>query len=255
MKRKILVTGLWLLAIAAEAQYNDRVVTINPLRNGDGTFVKANNPLYFNSGYADTIMNRVKSPSIPASPGGDPHAFRINTVQALCSSNTVQFSWTTLQPGEDADHFEIEQTADNGITWKNIATVPADRLPTGQHAYNFTWNKSLGNVDFRIMAVNIAGDRRASSLIHAPCSDNNLLDVTPNPVFGMATVRIGSPDRTNVKLALVNQSGVVVRVREEGLTKGINQVNIDMSQLPQGYYILNIVWPGGRQDALNIIKR
>jgi hypothetical protein len=243
-----------LFVIAAHSQYDerDRLVSLNPLRNGDGSFMKANNPLYFNNTSTDTTWSKKRIATTTSS--GDPYSFRITSLQALCDYNSLQLNWTTIQAQADADHFDIEESADGDITWTNIGTLPATRTKIGKVPYNFIYNKSLGNVDLRVAAVNIAGERRYSSIIHSACSNNNLLSVD-NLVYNTATVRIGSPKIQNVKMILVNQSGVVVQVKEAGLTQGINSINLDMSNLQPGVYMLTIIWSGGAEQSVKIVKQ
>ena len=254
MKRAIIVIGLW-LSIAANAQFNDnnRIANINPLRNGDGTFMRANNPLYYNNNSADTVWMKRRTP-VATNGSGDPFAFRIRTLQVLCDLNSVQLNWTTIQQQADADYFDIEESSDRGVTWTSIGTMPAARSTIGEVPYNFVYTKSLGNVDLRIAAVNIAGERRYSTVARSACSDNNLFSVD-NLVYSTANVRIGSPRTQNVKMVLTNQSGVVVQVREAGLTQGINSISLDMSNLSKGFYVLTVVWQGGRQESVKMVKK
>jgi hypothetical protein len=254
MKRTIIVMFLGLLAVVANAQYNerDRFVSINPLRNGDGSFVKANNPLFYNNTSTDTTLSKKRIASTTSST--DPFAFRINSIQALCDLNSLQLNWTTIQSQADAERFEIEQSADGGITWTSIGIIPASRNKTGNVAYNFTYNKSLGNVDLRIAAINIGGEKRYSSIVHSACSNTNLLSVD-NLVYSTANVRIGSPKVQNVKMILTDANGVAVQAREAGLTQGVNSISLDMSGLRKGIYMLTIIWPGGAQQSVKMVKQ
>lgn len=254
MKRMIIVTYLGLLAIASAAQYDerDRFASINPLRNGDGSFVQANNTLFFNKTSTDTITAKRRIASTISSK--DPNAFRINSIQALCDQNYLKLNWTTIQAQSDADHFEIEQSADNGISWTNIGTLPATRYKTGNVGYNFTYNKSLGNVDLRVAAVNIGGEKRYSSIVRSACGNSNLLSVD-NLVYSTANVRIGSSKIQNVRMILTNETGVPVLAKEAGLTQSINSISLEMGGLHKGIYMLTIIWPGGAQQSVKVVKQ
>lgn len=254
MKRMIIVMGLGLFTFAVNAQYSerDRLVSTNPLRNGDGSFVKANNPLFFNSGSTDTISLKRRITSTISSK--NPNAFRINSIQALCDQNSLQLNWTTIQAQSDADRFEIEQSADEGITWTNIGTMPATRNETGNISYNFTYNKSLGNVDLRVAAINIGGEKRYTPIVRSACSNTNLLSVD-NLVYSTANVRIGSPKVQNVRMILTNETGVPVLAKEAGLTQGVNSISLEMGGLHKGIYMLTIIWPGGAQQSVKVVKQ
>jgi hypothetical protein len=254
MKRMIIVMCIGLFALAVHAQFDerDRLISLNPLRNGDGSFMKANNPLFFNNTSTDTTWFKRRIATTVSS--GDPYAFRISSIQALCDLNSLQINWTAIQRQSDADHFEIEQSSNAGITWTNIGSMPATRFKTGNVSYNFIYNKSLGNVDLRVVAVDLAGEKRYSSIVHSACSNTNLLSVD-NLVSSTANIRIGSAKTQNVKMILTNESGIAVQAKEMGLTQGVNSTSIDMSNLRTGIYMLTIIWPGGTQQSVKIVKQ
>jgi hypothetical protein len=244
----------WLLAMTVHSQYNerDRLVSTNPLRNGDGSFVKANNPLFYNNTPADTLWTkkRINNPTN----NSDPFAFWVNSIQALCDVNSLELKWTSVQRQSDADYFDIEQSDDAGITWTKISSTPANRYQMGNVPYNFIFNKSLGNVDLRVAAVNTSGEKRYSSIVRSACSNTNLLSVD-NLVYSTANIRIGSAVTQNIKMILVNSSGIVVRAREAGLTQGVNSISLDMSGLHTDIYTLTIIWTGGGQRSVQIVKK
>jgi len=255
MKRMILVMCLGLFAVASRAQLNerDRLVSTNPLRNGDGSFVKANNPLFLNNSSADSTWSKKRLATTTSS--GNPFAFRVNSIQAMCDLNAITLSWTSIQRQPDADHFDVEQSSDAGVTWTNIGSVPASRFKTGSATYNFVYNKSPDNIDFRVVAINTAGEKRYSAIIHSACSNsNNLLSVN-NLVYSTAHVRIGSTKTQNAKIILINSSGVPEQVREIGLTQGVNSVTLDMSTLRTGVYTLTVVWPGDLLQSMKVVKQ
>lgn len=254
MKRMIIVMCTLFFVTAAHSQYDERnrLVSLNPLRNGDGSFMKANNPLFYNNTSTDTTTAK-KRGAITTS-NGDPYAFRINSIQAICDLNSLQLNWTTIQQQSDADRFEIEESSDGGNTWKSIGTVPATRFKTGAIPYNFIYNKSLGNVDLRVAAINIAGEKKYSSIVRSACSSNNLFSVD-NLVYSTANIRIGSAKTQNVKMILTNQSGIAVLARSAGLTQGVNSMSLDMSSLQRGVYMLTVIWPGGSSQSVKILKQ
>lgn len=254
MKKRILVMCMAFFTVVAHAQFDerDRLVSINPLRKGDGSFMKANNPLFYNNTSTDTTT--AKQRRLYTTSSGDPFAFRINSIQALCDLNSLQLNWTTIQQQSDADHFEIEQSPDGGSTWTNIGIVPATRFKTGAIPYSFVYNKSLGNVDLRVAAVTIAGEKRYSSVVRSAGSNNSLFGVD-NLVYTTANIRIGSPVSQNVRMVLTNQSGVIVLAKQAGLTQGVNSITLNMSGLQRGIYMLTVIWPGGAQQSVKISKQ
>jgi hypothetical protein len=46
-----------------------------------------------------------------------------------------------------------------------------------------------------------------------------------------------------------------VQAREAGLTQGVNSISLDMSSLRKGIYMLTIIWPGGAEQSVKMVKQ
>lgn len=254
MKRTIIVMclGLFINTVHAQFDERDRVVDINTLRNGDGSFFKATNPLFYNNRAAETT-NAKRKPVI-TSPGTDAFSIRIPSIQALCDQNSLQLNWTTIQKQNNTDRFEIEQSNDGGITWKNIGVTPAVKFKNGVVPYNFIYNKLPGNADLRVVAVDISGSKIYSSIVQSACSNNSLFSVD-NLVSSTINIRIGSTIDQEVRMVLTNQSGLPVKAKESALTRGTNSITLDVGGLQPGIYMLTVLWPGGAQQSAKIVKQ
>lgn len=255
--RSLVITGclIW-LAVAAKAQPDTRVVNIHPLRDGNGniisTSIPGTNPIQANIS-ADTVQFKKQTQAISLV-SRNPYAITINSLHAQCDPNSILLSWTAVQPGQNADRFDIEQSNNGGINWFVIGTVPASRFETGEISYTFKYNETISDARIRVVAMNTGGERTYSSIIQSPCRGGSSIMVTPNPVYSMAIIRINSTAASQVKLVLVNNSGVVVQTKETGVLAGENPLSFDMSNFPKGYYTLSVQWPSGKQDALKIVK-
>ncbi|MFL5808226.1 MAG: T9SS type A sorting domain-containing protein [Flavisolibacter sp.] len=250
MKSTILVLCLGLVAITTNAQPDNRVMPLNPLRMGDGKMFSSNDNYTFST--PDTIKRNPSNRTLKTGTG-DPHALRFNSLQIQKDLNSVQLNWTAVQQQYDADYFEIQQADDAGGNWKTVGTVPASRAQLGAIPYNFTYNKSLGNTWFRVAAVTSTGDRIYSSVLESSLYNN--LSITPNPVLSTAMLRIGAASTANLKILVVNSSGLVVKTIETGVTRGTNNLSLDMSGMQKGYYSVTIIWPGGKQDEVKLVKQ
>jgi hypothetical protein len=162
-------------------------------------------------------------------------------------------SWEAIQQF-NADRYEIEQS-DDQRTWRVIGVVPANRTEFGRANYNFRYSQNTGSSLFRITAFTTGGERLYSALLESPCSNTSYLAITPNPVYNSTTLRIGSPATARVKVILFNSAGAALQQREATLQSGINHVPLDLSSLPRGAYSVMIIWTGGRQESLQLIKQ
>lgn len=254
MRSLLLMGCLCLITTMVLSQPNGRVRSGTPLRwsmNGSVEIMEGDLTQYYGSSDSNVVYTRTSTYESPTL--GNPHITRFASVQGLCEQNAMQLSWVALQQAS-ADRYEIEQSVD-GRKWTIAGVVPANRSDLGEASYTFSYNKNAAGVFFRINALSTTGERFYSSVIESPCSSNSYRAVTPNPVYSTTTVRIGSPVASKAKLMLVNSNGVIMQVRDASLTAGTNQVTVDMSGFPAGYYNLFIQWRGGRSDNIKLIKQ
>jgi hypothetical protein len=67
------------------------------------------------------------------------------------------------------------------------------------------------------------------------------LDIAPNPATGAATLRFELLERANVRVVVSDLAGRMVRRIEQGpLEAGGHAVAVNVSDLPQGYYLLQV---------------
>lgn len=260
--RSMLLTGcLWMLSVATYAQNIDRVPSGTPLRWGmngsieimdDGLapyYSRAGNPANITPVPFNSNLNTATTAL-----GGNPYNTRFASVQAQCANNSVVLNWVAVQR-YNANFYEIEQSEDGGRTWKEVGEVPANRTDFGEAAYSFTYFKDARNVLFRVAAVSNGNERLFSPAFESPCSLTAGVSVIPNPVYSSAIVRLGSNTTARVKLLLLDSKGVVVQSRDAGLQRGMNDLTVDMSDLPSGYYTLAIRWANGKQIVRQVVKQ
>lgn len=255
MKSVILMGGILLLAGAASAQITGRAKQSSlPLGVANRTAVSFNNHHASSLNQVDTTTLYLRNADMPtAALTSSPTALRFSDIQAQCDQNAMVLSWEAVQQA-NAGRYEVEQSDDHR-TWRVIGMVPANRTEFGRANSSFTYRQNTGSSLFRISAITTGEERLYSALIESPCSNASYLAVTPNPVYSTTTVRIGSPATAQVKLVLFNSAGGALQQREATLQAGVNHIPLDMASLPKGAYSLLIIWRGGKQESLQLIKQ
>jgi hypothetical protein len=243
---------LWFIAVASNAQADSRVANFSPIRRGDGRIMNEIDP---SQNRIDTNSTRRPNSTFTTAVGGNPHSIMFSNLRVQNDPNSMQLDWTTQQQQLEADYFEVQQTVDSGLHWTSIGVVPANRTQTGEVPYHFSYNKSIPDVQLRIVAVTLGGNRINSSVLQSPFNNESTMMVTPNPVRSTATIRIGSSATGTVKIMVVNNSGIVVQTRETSVMQGMNPFPLDMSALPPGYYTVCVLWQGGKGNSMKILKQ
>ncbi|HEX5001818.1 MAG TPA: T9SS type A sorting domain-containing protein, partial [Bacteroidia bacterium] len=83
--------------------------------------------------------------------------------------------------------------------------------------------------------------------------NGNALDaqVYPNPTDGKATVEFSVTNATEYSINVTDLAGREVVSKEVAAERGLNQVEIDLSSVGKGLYLVNIKG----QDGTNVVKR
>lgn len=254
MRSAILMGGFLLVTGATSAQLNGRAKQSSlPLGVANRTAVSYNRNISSLNQIDTTTVYLRNAGTRAAALMGSPTVLRFSDVQALCDQNAMVLSWEAVQQA-NAGRYEVEQS-DDQRNWRVIGIVPANRTEFGRADYRFTYNQNTGSSLLRIAAVTTGEERIYSALIESPCSSTSYLAATPNPVYSGTTIRIGSPATAQVKLVLFNSAGAALQQRAATLQTGMNHISLDMASLPRGAYNLMIIWAGGTQQSIELIKQ
>ena len=77
--------------------------------------------------------------------------------------------------------------------------------------------------------------------------ENNLIDLNlyPNPAKENVTLTLSLKDNANIRVDLMNQLGQYVKTSYNGLQpQGVNQINLNVENIPAGVYFVNIYIDG-----------
>lgn len=154
--------------------------------------------------------------------------------------------WTTSSE-QNSKHFDVQHSSD-GITFSSKGLVAATGNSTVEKNYSFTTALSDGNNYFRLRTVDMDGSSELSTIVSVRSNCNaNVISVHPNP----------AKNRVNVtglngasQLRLLDHLGQVIT--SVNTTNRSEQMNI--SSLPAGTYIIQVVQNGKVVENLKIIK-
>lgn len=87
-------------------------------------------------------------------------------------------------------------------------------------------------------------------------AENNVGNITvyPNPANQKATVKFNSSAAMQYHLILADELGRIVQTRDGSTSEGINLIEIDISNLAKGNYIVRIVSNDGAQQILLVVE-
>jgi hypothetical protein len=154
----------------------------------------------------------------------------------LLPNNTVQLDWEAYT-NQQHDYFEIQRSTDN-----NPVFIPIGR--NGLPPYKaFDYNPEVGNNYYRLKQVNKDGTLSYSKTIKIVYTPSKLsVRIYPNPVKDNLTIKVSNSITTgdNLKCTISNSSGHKQYEQNTVINSGSSVINIDMSNVPSGLYILKI---------------
>jgi hypothetical protein len=164
---------------------------------------------------------------------------------------TVLLSWS-LASQESLDHIEIEQSND-AVTYTLFRKFTT--INTGDYSVNVPQQDATEY--YRLKLVNKDGSSSYSDVVIATinCAPQNKLEVYPNPLkTGSATVLYNTTQSGKATLTVMDMYGRRLINQSTNITAGVNNININLDQLPDGQYYIQITGNDWESDALKIVK-
>jgi hypothetical protein len=160
---------------------------------------------------------------------------------ASCTGDYVSLTWKTARE-VNTKNFLVEVSQD-GFVWRPITSVSAKGTSDNGHMYTFV-NNSLASTNsfYRIVAYDINNRKTVSSVIKSGCGVIEDFKIWPNPVNSLANVSIRSIQFAQAKLTLYDSKGLLLQTQQSKILPGNNQLQINMSHLLQGTYLLYVTW-------------
>lgn len=158
-------------------------------------------------------------------------------------------NWSTASEINN-DYFTIERSNDM-MNWYSAGTVYGAGNANERNDYEFVDFEAVnGTVYYRISQTDFDGTTEVFDVmsVHNQISSEISVDVYPNPVVDNLVVTNNSFN--NIKLVVVNNAGQIVK----SIDTNSSITSIEMSNLPQGNYVLTIVSEDNSSVSKSIVK-
>jgi predicted extracellular nuclease len=167
--------------------------------------------------------------------------------------NSNLLEWKTANE-KGFDGFEI-QKSENGNTFEKIGFVKGGNVEN----YEYSDNKLNSNTNYyRLKMIDLDGSSALSKIIaiQAENESNTIVGkVYPNPAVDKTAFVEITVEKAGVwKLTTFNAQGSLQTSNEVQLSKGVNNVPIEMNNLSQGIYFLNLENSNGEKFVRKVLK-
>jgi hypothetical protein len=158
--------------------------------------------------------------------------------------------WATATEKNSA--WQIIERSANGVEeWTEIGRVAGAGTSTTPVSYKISDENPLPLGYYRIKAIDFDGSEQFSEVISISRTSTELsiLNVFPVPVEKEASILVNMPASGAVKVSLFNSLGQLVHQSSANLSKGVQEVKIEMGNMPAGLYAVTI------EDGMTRVKQ
>lgn len=187
--------------------------------------------------------------------GGAPLAIKVNYFNAAKGNGVNTLNWSAACSSTEAT-FEIERSSD-GVNFTTINSITATQARCAQ-PFSYDDNSNVSALAYyRIKAIDNNGKISYTLIIKvgSQVKDMRLAGLLPNPVSNTAQLSITTVKKDKVQLAIVSLEGKVVYRNAVQLQSGTSIVNLEISNLSKGTYVVRGVFSDGQTNSIKFVKQ
>ena len=187
--------------------------------------------------------------------GGAPLAIKVNYFNAAKGNGVNTLNWAAACSSTEAT-FEIERSSD-GVSFTTINSITATQARCAQ-PFSYDDNSNVSALAYyRIKAIDYNGKISYTLIIKvgSQVKDMRLAGLLPNPVSNTAQLSITTAKKDKVELSIVSLEGKVVYRNTVQLQNGTSIVNLEISNLSKGTYVVRGVFSDGQTNSIKFVKQ
>lgn len=169
------------------------------------------------------------------------------------AEKAVQLQWSTATEVNNAA-FQVERSRD-GVNFETIGTVNAGSNGAGIQQYIFNDLKPFAGVNYyRLKQVDKDGKYKYSSVAKVTIDqDRSMYSLSPNPATTTTTLSVYK-ELKNVNVKVMDVSGKTVYSYNKSLINAGETIELPVSQMAKGYYLVIIENTSGRFTEKLIVQ-
>ena len=220
------------------------VATVNGVMAGTTYYIRVSD-WYSNTDSVGTFTISVNGSALPVTG---------MQLSATRNGSKTMLSWQTYTEISN-DGFELQRSID-GVSYATIAAINSKAVGGNSAVplnYNVQDENPFNGLNYYRIKQNDRNGRSSYSNIvlvkGVPVTKLTLTAVHPNPVANALKAYIQTPVANRVILVITDITGRVIHSQASSLIAGDNQVNIDVTRLMSGSYMLKVVCADGCEKA------
>ena len=174
-----------------------------------------------------------------------------------CENGRVQLEFVVASQVNN-DYFTIERSVD-AYKWNEVGVIAGEGNTNTQVTYNWTDDNPFNGVSYyRLAQTDYDGTTKRFDPIAVSCESSVTgYSVYPNPANEVLNIDIEltSYQGNNVEIEIMDINGRKIQSQNAQLDRGYNHLEVDLSEIPSGVYMINF---SGTKDYIKesrIIKK
>lgn len=160
------------------------------------------------------------------------------SVKASDANNVID--WSTASEINSA-YFEVQSSPTGLSDWKTIGKVDAMGESSRLVSYHLIDNNPYTQTFYRLNSVDLDGKSELSDLISVTRKDKaNNIRISPNPTNSTIKMQTIASAEENATINVRSFTGKIYLSKNVDLNNGLNNIELDLNDLPSGVYLLEL---------------
>ena len=208
------------------------------------------------SGYVTALATSF-SPFVQGS-GGAALPIDLVSFKGECENNETELEFTVASQ-QNNDYFSIYRSQ-NTTEWSAVGEIEGAGNTSTQMTYNWVDENPMSGYNYyRLVQTDYDGISEGFEPIAVRCESAPVdgYSVYPNPADGLLNIDIELENYQgdDVSIEVIDISGKIIQLQQVQLTRGYNHLEVDLSEIPSGVYMINFAGTKDYIKESRIVKQ
>ena len=190
--------------------------------------------------------------------GGGALPIDLVSFEGKCENNETELEFVVASQ-ENNDYFSIHRS-ENATDWNLVGEIEGVGNTSTQMTYKWIDNNPISGTNYyRLSQTDYDGTSESFAPIVVTCETAPIdgYSVYPNPADGLLNIDLelehNQGDEVSIEVRDIN--GKIIQMQQVQLTRGYNHLEVDLSEIPSGVYMINFAGTKDYIKESRIVKQ
>ena len=190
--------------------------------------------------------------------GGGALPIDLVSFEGKCENNETELEFVVASQ-ENNDYFSIHRS-ENATDWNLVGEIEGVGNTSTQMTYKWIDNNPISGTNYyRLSQTDYDGTSESFAPIVVTCETAPIdgYSVYPNPADGLLNIdlELEHHQGDDVSIEVIDINGKVIQLQQVQLTRGYNHLEVDLSEIPSGVYMINFAGTKDYIKESRIVKQ